>query len=364
MTLQIEASRSSVQSSVQRFRELDLLSSEGKPRLTVAQGFFRRAENQEEDAILEDLFVYWRDLPEFIALRSELMNSKTYSSEWIHIAVKCSKRGNDVYASRVKRRLNWLSNSESVQFFDASDCLTDKKVFTSALWITFTYDTKRCSRLEAWEKQIGIEFNRSISALRRKYGKISVLRTWEASAQGYPHVHAILLFHEAKFSVFPWLAKDEDGKEKLTFRISEKAQIASYWHSHVDVQAVSSTKKLFNYMRKYQTKTLLASDSPKGVKTMSLMWLFRKRGFSVSGDFRARLHDSIMAMHNSNMGEVQTRLDGSCEEASPWIFEGIFTASELGISSDQWTVHLNKEQIKTVLAKESRLPRRYGDDLI
>lgn len=349
-------------SPLQRFRELDLLSSEGKPRLAVAHRFFRRGKNEDQE-LLESLYVYWRDLTEFMVLRHESMNMKTWASEWDYVAVKCSKRGNDVYASRVKRRLNWLSNTENVQFFDVSDFSTVKKVFTSALWITLTWDTKRSSRLEAWEKEISFDFNRFISALRRKYGRISALRTWEASAQGYPHVHAVLLFHDAKFSVFPHLAKDEEGKEKLTFRISEKAQIASYWHSHVDVQAVSSTKKLFNYVRKYQTKTLLASDSPKGVSTMSLMWLFRKRGFSVSGDFRARLHDLIRTLHNSNMEMVQSRLDGSLEETSPWVFVGVFTAVEIGIHSDRWTAHLNKEQILRVLEKESRLPRRYGDEL-
>lgn len=356
MTLQIL-------SPLQRFRELDLLSSEGKPRLAAAHGFFRRGKNEDQE-LLESLYVYWRDLPEFMVLRKELMNPRTFSSEWQYVAVKCSKRGNDVYASRVKRRLNWLSNCENVQFFDVSDFSTVKKVFTSALWITLTWDTKRGSRLEAWEKDVSVDFNRYISALRRKYGRISVLRTWEATAKGYPHVHAILLFHEAKFSVFPHLAKDEEGREKLTFRISEKDQVASYWHSPVvDVQAVSSTKKLFNYMRKYQTKTLLASDSPKGVSTMSLMWLFRKRGFSVSGDFRARLHDLIRTLHNSNMEMVQSRLDGSLEESSPWVFVGVFTAAEIGILSDRWTAHLNKEQISRVLEKESRLPRRYGDEL-
>jgi len=349
-------------SPLQRFRELDLLSSEGKPRLAAAHGFFRRGKNEDQE-LLESLYVYWRDLPEFMVLRHESMNPRTFSSEWDYVAVKCSKRGNDVYASRVKRRLNWLSNCENVQFFDVSDFSTVKKVFTSALWVTLTWDTKRVSRLEAWEKEISFDFNRFISALRRKYGRISALRTWEASAKGYPHVHAVLLFHEAKFSVFPHLAKDEEGKEKLTFRISEKDQIASYWHSHVDVQAVSSTKKLFNYMKKYQTKTLLASDSPKGVSTMSLMWLFRKRGFSVSGDFRSRLHDLIRTLHNSNMEMVQSRLDGSLEEACPWIFVGVFTAAEIGILSDRWTAHLNKEQILRVLEKESRLPRRYGDEL-
>ena len=339
---------------VERFRERYLLNSEDKPRLNAAQGFFRRAENENEDGILEELYAYWRDLNEFLVLRSQLTNPKTFASEWLYVGVKCSKRGNDVYSLRVKKRLDWLSSMENIQFFEPIDFSVDKKVFSSALWITLTWDTKRCSRFEAWEKEISRDYNRFMSALRSKYGEVSGFRTWEASEKGYPHCHVVLVFKEAKFTVFPHLSEDEAGKEKLTYRIAEKDQIASYWHSHVDVQAVSSTKKLFNYMRKYQTKTLLASDSPKGVQTMSLMWLFKKRGFSVSGDFRSRLSDLIRSMHNSNMEFGQSRLDGSFEDAKVWEFVGIFSGSELGIHSNKWTFHLNKAQISTVLEKEAR----------
>jgi hypothetical protein len=339
---------------VERFRERYLLNSEDKPRLNTAQGFFRRAENENEDGILEELYAYWRDLNEFLILRSQMTNPKTWASEWTYVGVKCSKRGNDVYSLRVKKRLDWLSSMENIQFFEPIDFSVDKKVFSSALWITLTWDTKRCSRFEAWEKEISSDFNRFMSALRSKYGEVSGFRTWEASEKGYPHCHVVLVFKEAKFTVFPYLSEDEAGKEKLTYRVAEKDQIASYWHSHVDVQAVSSTKKLFNYMRKYQTKTLLASDSPKGVQTMSLMWLFKKRGFSVSGDFRSRLSDLIRTMHNSNMEFGQSRLDGSFEDAKVWEFVGIFSGSELGIHSNKWTFHLNKAQISTVLEKEAQ----------
>lgn len=112
-----------------------------------------------------------------------------------------------------------------MQFFEAKDFSPEKKVYSSALWVTLTYDTKLSSRIEAWEGQIGSAFNRFISALRRKYGKISVLRTWEASEKGYPHVHAILLFHDAQFSVFPHFSMKQGT---FSFRIYEKGEISSY----------------------------------------------------------------------------------------------------------------------------------------
>ena len=365
------------------FQELGLLNDSGKPRLNAAQGFFRRSENEEDLDLLEELYVYWRDLPEFLVLRSLHVNPRSYASEWSYVAVKSSKRGNDVYQSRVKRRLNWLSSAENVSFFSPSDFQVGKKVYSSALWITLTYDTKRCSRSSALER-IGQEWNRFLSALRSRYGQVSVLRSWETSAQGYPHVHACLLFKEARFTVFPWLETtveeltigktilksqatsqsmqasalatirpQSSQKAQFSYRIEEKDQISSLWHSHVDVQAISSTKKLFNYMRKYQTKTLMASDSPKGVRTMSILWLHRKRSFSVSGDFRARISDLIRHLHNSKMEIRQTRLDGSLEAPSVWEFVGVFSGEELNHRGEGWTFRLNKPQIELVLCREA-----------
>lgn len=349
-------------SSIDRFRDQELLSESGKPRLKRVRGVFYNSRMVETNLdLLEDVYVYWRDLREAMILRSLRVHPRTLASEWSYVWVKVSKRGNDVYASRVKRRLNWLSNTENAQFFDVSAFSTDKKVQTSALWVTLTWDTKRGSSFDAWDREISQDFNRFMSALRQKYGRISVLRTWEAFDNGYPHVHACLLFQDAKFSVFPHLSTDEAGKEKLTFRISEKDQVATYWHSHVDVQAVSSTKKLFNYMRKYQTKTLLASDSPKGVETSALMWLFRKRGFSVSGDFRAQLSDLIALLHNSKMEKGQQSIDGSARAPTVWEFVGVFGFEELGIESKRWSGTLNKEQIGVVLERESKSRGAYGD---
>ena len=336
------------------FRELGLLSGSGKPRLNAAQGFFNRAENQENDDLLEQLYVYWRDLSEFLVLRSLRVNPRTWSSEWSYIGVKSSKRGNDVYISRVKRRLNWLSNMENVTFFSPSDFQAGgKKVFSSALWLTLTYDANRCSRAEALER-IGEEWNRFLVSLRSKFrGGVSVLRSWETSEKGYPHVHACLLFHEAKFQVFPWISENEQKEAHLTYRIENREEISSLWHSHVDIQAISSTRKLFNYMRKYQTKTLMSSDSPKGTRTMAFLWLHRKRSFSVSGDFRAALSDLIRLLHNSRRELRQTRLDGSIEAPTVWEFCGVFSGEELCHRGEGWTFKLNRAQIETVLSREA-----------
>jgi hypothetical protein len=91
-----------------------------------------------------------------------------------YIAVKCAKRGNDVYVSRVDSRLYGIGrNVPDIQHNFQEDPLT------SMFSITLTYDTKLCSFSEAWQK-IGVEFNLYRANLRKKFGKFSVMRTWES----------------------------------------------------------------------------------------------------------------------------------------------------------------------------------------
>ena len=70
--------------------------------------------------------------------------TKWNSEKWKNdvYAVKCAKRGNDVYRSRVENRFRGLRRySEDIVFFNPKD---RGKKETKALWVTLTYDTKRC----------------------------------------------------------------------------------------------------------------------------------------------------------------------------------------------------------------------------
>jgi hypothetical protein len=164
--------------------------------------------------------------------------SKWNRTKWKNdvFAVKCAKRGNDVYKARVKKRFSRLiGKTENLSFFNPKD--RGEKT-TSALWITLTYDTKLCSHKEAWE-QIGIEFNAFMAQFRSNFGKVSCCRVFESFENGYPHIHCILLFQEHSFQVF----RDAKGQ----FRVYEKEIIAKGWHSNVDVKAMSSLAGGFSY---------------------------------------------------------------------------------------------------------------------
>lgn len=344
-----------------------LTSSSGKPRLSVAREKLLIRENREDLGFSslgealdlgEELFSYWRDLSEFMVLKKEYVGRGDKENEYL--AVKCSKRGNDVYQRRIKTRFEWLNREiPDKKFFDLHDFQVDKEVKTSLLWITLTWDTKRGDIVQAWET-LGEDFNRWLSALRNKYGEISSLRVWESYESGYPHVHAVVFFAEAQFSVFPHWNEEEN---KLTFRIKEKGAISSLWHSHVDIQAISSLSNVFSYIKKHQEKIILGLsgsvqegesrtgfdlENIKGLRTLFLCWIFRKRSFSVSGDFREKLSDLICHLHNSNM-EGQRDFEGNVVFEWKFTFLGVFLGSELNIPSGIWVKRLEREEVDKLL---------------
>jgi hypothetical protein len=336
-------------------------SESGKPRLKRAREMLLNDENlrdlgfsslEEALSLGEELFNYWRSNAEYLVLKKEFVG-RGAPKPIEYVAVKCSKRGNDVYERRVKTRLKWLEREmDDQRFFRLSDFTLATDVRSSLLWITLTVDPKKVSLEHAWV-YLGKDFNVFMASLRQKYGKISYFRVWEAHESGFPHVHVIMLFNDARFSVFPFYSKDG----KLTFRIREKEEISRLWcHGHVDVQAVSSMGAVFTYMKKHQEKIVLGLSGSihekdewigldlkeiKGMRTLFLTWLFRKRAFSVSGDFREKILDLISHLHNSNAeGLHQSSLDG--EIVVEWIYSlmGIYSGKELGIPSYIWSKKL------------------------
>lgn len=159
-----------------------------------------------------------------------------------YFALKCSKRRNDVYRQRVYRRFKGLASlADTTVFFNPKDRNLDKKNRAIFLTLTLTYDTKLCSLGEAW-KNIGKEFNRFMSHVRKYFGKFSCCKVFEAFANGYPHIHCILLFDEKEFKVF----RDKKGQ----FRIKEKGVFAEGWRSHTDAKALGSLGRGLSYLKK------------------------------------------------------------------------------------------------------------------
>jgi len=252
-------------------------------------------------------------------------------------AVKCSKRGNDVYRYRVYRRFKGLASlAKKIVFFNPKDRNQNKK--TRALFVTLTYDTKLCGFGQAWIN-IGIEYNRFMSHVRKKFGNVSCFRVFEAYENGHPHIHCILLFKDKRFKVF----RDNKGQ----FRIKEKGLIAAGWRSHTDVKAMSSLGRGLSYLKKYLLKCIDAENKDsKALKTLALTWLFNKRAFSVSGKFRQMLTDLIKTKHNSNHKTQQTTLEGEIVQEFIYFVLGFVPADVIRLKNDVWYSQLNNEQIK------------------
>jgi hypothetical protein len=314
------------------FKELGLLSDSGKIRLQPAQRYFNDHENYFP--LLPQLYEAWRDESEYMLFRH------VDDKKALHVAVKCAKRGNDVYVSRVKQRFKWMhARSEDLRFFSADDFKVDQVVKSRLLWVTLTYNTRRSTIRQAWQKEISADWNRFISAVRRRYGKVSVLRSWETSKRGYPHVHAVLSFDSADFQVFPHFNEKEG---RMSYRINEKAEFESLWHSYVDIEAIQSTKKLFFYVMKYQLKVNEGREEGRyQSRTLAFEWLFRKRSYAVSGDFRKIFSDLIRDLRNSNMEKAS-------EDRGSWELLGIFSGRQLGLHGE-WFADVKEETLTGLL---------------
>ncbi|MDP2972401.1 MAG: hypothetical protein Q8P64_24835 [Deltaproteobacteria bacterium] len=242
-------------------------------------------------------------------------------------AVKMAKRGNSVYSYRVEERLRGLDAVPDLKWFNPRD--RSSRHQTSALFVTLTYERTDLRVDEAWER-IGEDYNRFISAMRARYGKIQHFRTWEAQKAGYPHIHAVLYFEEQSFEAFYY------GD---AWRVQEKHDLESLWpHGFIDVEALASLRGGIGYVAKYLSKVHRAlgqegaEGAPHGegqglgglisrasVLTMALASAMGRRAFSVSKG----LFDLTTDLRNSN--SVQVDLEGN--PVFRWVLTGFWSGN-------------------------------------
>jgi hypothetical protein len=131
--------------------------------------------------------------------------------------------------------------------------------------------------------------------------------------------------------------------------VHAKDTIAEGWHSNVDVKAMSSLAGGFSYLKKYLLKNNNAEKADsKALMTLALCWAFRKRAFSVSGQFRKALADLIEALHNSKRHIVQVSLLGEILPQQRFHILGFVSASILDLEKNVWFCRLDSEQIDSV----------------
>jgi len=295
-----------------------LYDVEHKPRLAYARSYFLGYSDRDPDLEgVTQFYVEWREFNEYLVVQKQTDNLRREGEiDKEAIAVKCSKRGNDVYWWRVWKRIRKLYDLKAETLFDPHSNVK----FSNVVFATLTYDVKHASISEAWESE-GKDVNTWIRNLRKKFGRISYFRSLEASMRGYPHIHILMIFHDYEFKVIEIRRK---------YRILEKEEFEKSWHSFVDVQAIRRFREGVRYVTKYLTKT--KKDSKTQVLTLALRWLFRKRSFAISGD----LYD-VMELSITHKKIIQTNLMGEQVTLSVvWVFIGIFSAEKLGITRNEW----------------------------
>lgn len=320
--------------SIQEKFRIGLYDSKGRPRLYYARNYFQQfglGENSDFREI-QEFYLKWRNFDEYLVLQKQMESLRVKGEiERKTIAIKCSKRGNDYYWWRVWKRLKPIYNVKTHPIFD----LHSNSKSSNVVFITLTYNIKRSSIREAWEN-VGNEFNKWIRNLRKKYGRISYLRCWEASRKGYPHIHVIMIFHDYEFNVI---------RIKGKYRVLEKEGFEKSYHSFVDVQAIRKITEGIRYVTKYLTK--LRKESQTQNLTLALCWLFRKHSFAISGDFHilivTKTKSSILVQVDLQGVEIRLNVE--------YIFVGIFSAKRLGIDRNEWwKVITDKEVLCDILS--------------
>ena len=353
-----------VDNIVRPLNERDLINFEystvetddNKPRLSLARRYFGFI-NPEDIEFLMVLYSRWVNYDEYGVCWAK----NIITDEDQYWGVKCSKRGNDVYSKRLDSKLGFLKTDESC--FDPlkyDDLPSDAS--SNILWVTLTYDAKRCSLDAAW-RNISHDFNLWITNIRNKYGHVSCCAFPQAfpgsggSAYGYPHLHVVMMFDDVKFHVFKRLETNRDGNLDIVYRIKEKDELHEQgkWHSFIDVKAISSMGAVWSYAKKHCYNAAFGSSDAATLNN-TIMWFYRKKSFNISRDFRSRYTEFIRTMHSSKPDYQQT-LDG--QRLNEWkiTWLGVFDLRELKLDGDKpppWYVALDKNLVHELVKNKGR----------
>lgn len=269
---------------------------------------------------IEKEYLDWLKDDKVIIFRKKIPLGFKGDSKYRYFYSKMSKRGNSVYSFRTKKRFDTIL-TPALKAKSHFGNLENKK--TNCLFITLTYDTKITSLNEAWSK-IGVQFNRFLSNLKRRFGQLTVCRCFEAFYKSaYPHIHAVIWFDEMYFSYEEHYSKEKvlpNGKrfKRKTLRIDYdlKEIINGWYHSNIDIEAVENIPKAVHYLGKYILKNIdpnyinstyqdsegyynLDKESHKSLSTMAMCWVHRKRTYSLSKKFKNKIIDIFLKYEDS-----------------------------------------------------------------
>jgi len=251
----------------------------------------------------------WVSYDEWIVFKvekKEPIDTKLSKNVLYYVKYKVRKRGNDVYANYLNKKVKKIAHS-------LSRLVKANRYFTNTLFMVLTYPFNSARAMAWW--QIDEEFNDFINGIRKRYGDIVYFRTKESTLNGYPHINLIIVFLNRRFPIKKH--KDKDGIERWRLRSYKlKEELTREWRYFTDVQALNSVELALNYCIKYATKDveniLKIDEDPaqirekakndskyealyKSLLGFAIMWYLRKRVFSCSLDL---INHCNRLMHN------------------------------------------------------------------
>lgn len=246
---------------------------------------------------MTELFILWKDEEEFLVMLNE-------EDEEI-VFVPAEKRGNEYYMKRIEKRMDFLLRDTKGADFDI-DFKGRRRCKSPVMKIELTFP-RMIPLVRRWStdfsEDVEICWNAFKASVRSKYGDVSVFRTWECHKDGYPHIHAIIVFHDTSIWMEnrkvkagrKWCVPDELNDD--FHRFWGKAVGKKYYDSLVgrgrkgevvpvvNCAGVTKPEDGVRYIAKYLLKTL-DGESWKHKLTLALSWFFGRRMYGLTGRFR------------------------------------------------------------------------------
>lgn len=119
-------------------------------------------------------YLEWVAVPFYVLI----VGWNPFKGNYDYAVFQSAKRGDEKYSCKVMRRFGELKQRlEDKTFFNFGE-RDRKKIESSVVYATLTY--KREIELEDTWRYVSSDFNKWITRLRRKFGKIDVLRCFES----------------------------------------------------------------------------------------------------------------------------------------------------------------------------------------
>lgn len=294
------------------------------------------------------LFCQW--VKEDLELYLKRTDEKTQKEDYL--AVKARKRGNDIDDFLITRRMKAMKDAILPYTFDPDgepyEMLMSKDLphlstsQTRVLYITQTIDPRLVDGdfNYAW-KYLGHWFNKFKAKLAKRLGcHLKVLRSWESSLKGWPHIHAIICFDGFTWTTTEHLSTQGKNKGKTTWRLKARWATDVFkdcWpEGWIDILAVTpgTVEKSITNILWYITKSLSDMDyrmvetwPKKRLLTQSLMWFYGLRSFAVSKSFLEGVDSEPGRLDNAEC-VTKTGIEDFLHELNP---ENAYSYEILGV---------------------------------